>query len=188
MDSTVLRQQRSGERSEVPCPEVVSLYGKYMSGVDRADQLRESYPAGKKAVSWWRYLFWFLVNVAAVNAYILMKESNDHQKLTKNGRVYNLRQLDYRKALARQLMRKNRPNPPVSRKRRAPDERDTEQREGRQPHWPVQEEKRGRCRRCTKVSGRRHEVLSRCLGCGKDSKGHYVYLCVPCFMPWHTEN
>ena len=158
-----------------------------MSGVDRADQLRESYPAGKKAVSWWRYLFWFLFDVAAVNAYIIMKESASHRKVTRSGRIVTRRQLYFRKALAKQLMAKNRIQVQQSRKRRAPDSDQEVQGGARQSHWPVESAKRGRCRRCARVKGRRHEVFSRCLGCGTDHKGHHVFLCVPCFMPWHTE-
>ena len=51
--------------------ENVAKYNKYMSGVDRHDQMRMHYDVGHFAKKSWKYLMWFFVNAALVNAFIL---------------------------------------------------------------------------------------------------------------------
>ena len=46
-----------------------------MGSVDRADQLRSYYYVGRQSRKWYKYLFWFSLNLAASNAYILESES-----------------------------------------------------------------------------------------------------------------
>ena len=75
-----------------------------MNGVDRADQLRSTYSICRKAAKWWKYLFWFKVDVAICNAIILMKESPNHIITTKSGRRRERIQLEFRKKLAHQLL------------------------------------------------------------------------------------
>ena len=73
--STVHRKQRDGSSLEVPCPESVILYNKYMGGVDRGDQLRGYYRCRSRSRKFYKYIFFFLLDVAITNAYILMKSS-----------------------------------------------------------------------------------------------------------------
>ena len=54
-------------------PQSVLIYNANMGGVDRHDQLRSYYPIGRKSHKWWRCCLWFLIEVAALNAYILYK-------------------------------------------------------------------------------------------------------------------
>ncbi|GFO31163.1 PiggyBac transposable element-derived protein 4-like [Plakobranchus ocellatus] len=44
-----------------------------MGGVDRQDQLRSYYSIGRKIKKWWRCCFWFLVQTAVINSYIMYK-------------------------------------------------------------------------------------------------------------------
>ena len=67
-DGTVLRR-RSG--AEYARPIAIEQYSKYYSGVDKADQLRSYYGISVKCVKWWKYLFFFCLDVSVVNAYIL---------------------------------------------------------------------------------------------------------------------
>ena len=46
-----------------------------MGGVDLNDQLCMYYKAGRPSHKWWIYIFWFLINVAITNSWILFKES-----------------------------------------------------------------------------------------------------------------
>jgi len=94
-NATVLRRQRTGKRREVVSPMSVSLYQQHMNGVDRADQLRESYPAGRKSLKWWRYIFWYLLNTAVVNAMVCQKESPNHQRETRQKNPKPLKQLEF---------------------------------------------------------------------------------------------
>jgi hypothetical protein len=167
----VQRRQKDGSIKEVPCPAIGQNYNRYMFGVDRADQLRMAYSTCRKAIKWWKYLFWFCMDIAIVNSFICMKESRNHKILTKSGRESPRTQLRFRMALAKQLIADYR----GSRKRKLKSNTDN----CGNAHWPVKNEKRGRCKQCTK-NKRRHEVFIKCSQCD-------VFLCVDndCFKKWH---
>ena len=52
-------------------PLVVDSYNKSMNGVDRADQYTVYYSFVRRSVQWWRKVFFWLMEVAAVNSYLL---------------------------------------------------------------------------------------------------------------------
>ena len=101
---TVSRRQKDGSPVDVVCPVVSKCYTKYMSGVDRADQLRMQYATCRKAVKWWKYIFWFLFYVAICNAFICMRESANHQLISRRGKTKPRTQIDFRMKLAEQLI------------------------------------------------------------------------------------
>ena len=72
---TVNRKQRDGTSVEVPCPESIISYNKFMGGVDRGDQLRGYYRCRSKSRKFYKYIFFFLFDVAITNAYLLLKAS-----------------------------------------------------------------------------------------------------------------
>ena len=92
----VNRREKDGTIAEVPCPAAVRYYNKYMGGVDLADNLRRSYSFSLKSRRWHMRLFWYLLESAAVNAFILRKETTG-QKTP---------QVKFRVALAMELMPK----------------------------------------------------------------------------------
>jgi len=53
---------------DMPAP--IRTYNQYMRGVDLNDQLRSYYPSGRSGKKWWRYLFWFLLDVSIINALV----------------------------------------------------------------------------------------------------------------------
>ena len=63
-------------------PAVIENFNKYMGGVDLNDQLCMYYKAGRPSHKWWRYVFWFLVNVSITNAWILFRESGQARNYT----------------------------------------------------------------------------------------------------------
>lgn len=70
-------QRRSGSRYlEIQQPHLASLYGRFMGGVDNFDHLRERYRSGKPGKKAWKYLFFFLLDCALVNSYILYKSTS----------------------------------------------------------------------------------------------------------------
>lgn len=81
----VSRKQKDGSIVNVRCPKVLKQYTQNMNGVNRADQLRSTYSICRKADKWWKYLFWFMVDVAICNSFNLMKESINHSNTTKSG-------------------------------------------------------------------------------------------------------
>ncbi len=69
--STVsVRCRRGGTKVK---PLVVERYNKFMGGVDIADQFGCYYSFDRRTVKWWRKLFFWLMEVSIVNAYILYK-------------------------------------------------------------------------------------------------------------------
>ena len=69
--TSILRQQSDGSKEEVECPLALKSYNKYMGGVDRGDQLRGYYRCKVKSRKFYKYIFYFLIDVAITNAFIL---------------------------------------------------------------------------------------------------------------------
>ena len=84
----VQRKRTDGARMSVSCPASFILYNKYMGGVDHSDQLRGYYTSNLKFRKYYKYIFWFLVNVAITNSFILSKE---HSSLNiKNTKMFRI--------------------------------------------------------------------------------------------------
>lgn len=84
------RKAKNGTRIEVPCPNDVLSYCKNMGGVDRNDQLRHYYRVRLKSRKNYKYIFWFLFDLAITNAYIIYTTQqrpipyrNFHEQLAK---------------------------------------------------------------------------------------------------------
>ena len=74
--TTCFRKLKSGDKSTIPCPFVVTHYNKNMSGVDTHDQYRLQFYAMQEAVKQMKYyktLFLGLIDMALVNAFIIHK-------------------------------------------------------------------------------------------------------------------
>ena len=69
-----------------------------MGGVDLCDQLRKYYYFGPTGNKWWRYIFWFVLNIASVNSFLLYKHFQNSNDTKCN------RQSVFRHALAKQLV------------------------------------------------------------------------------------
>ena len=171
----VLRRQRDGTRCQIPCPQPIIMYNEHMGGVDRGDQLRGYYCCRTKSRRFYKYIFYFLLDVAITNAFILYKNysSNSAHKCLK----------DFRVQLATELI----------------GDYSSWKRPGRQGsqlhslplrHFPVKlptdllhKRMRGRCTRCSRAH-KRSDTQWYCQECG-------VWLChtgVPssdCFLQWH---
>ena len=65
----VKRRLKDGSRVAVPCPEAVSIYNQYMQG----DQLRGYYKTRTRCRKFYKYIYWFLFDVAIINSYALYK-------------------------------------------------------------------------------------------------------------------
>ena len=62
-------------------PDAIVKFNKYMGGVDLSNQLCTYYRVGRPSHKWWRYVFWFVVNVAITNAWLLFKASVSAERL-----------------------------------------------------------------------------------------------------------
>ena len=167
IESHVERKSRRGELKEVPAPSIVGQYNSNMNGVDHADQLRTEYPTFRTSRKWWQYVFWFVFDTAVTNAFILMKESDNHQRRTKTGKPKPLSLLEFRMNLAKLLIGD------YSENKRASLATVTA------GHFPKLGDKHRRCRQCSKTK-RRKETKNTCAQCN-------VHLCVDCFQPYHAD-
>ena len=80
--STVQHRQHDGSRRDVPCPEAMVLYNRYMGGIDRNNWLRQYYHFRLKSRKFYGYIFWFLFEVCLANAHILHQHYSGSAKLT----------------------------------------------------------------------------------------------------------
>ena len=72
-EGVVRRMQRDTTALEVPAPASIISYNKWMGGVDKGDQIRQYYHFRLKSRKFYKYIFWFLIDVCIVNSYILHK-------------------------------------------------------------------------------------------------------------------
>ena len=80
---TVLRRTQDGSRIPVPCPQSIISYNAYMGGVDRGDQLRGYYCCKIRSRKFYKYIFYFLLDVAITNSYILVKHHTTNSSKVK---------------------------------------------------------------------------------------------------------
>lgn len=69
--TTVQRTSKNGSKSDVTCPTLVKDYNAFMGGVDHADRLRALYCVDRKSKKWWLRIFWGLLDIVFVNAYVV---------------------------------------------------------------------------------------------------------------------
>ena len=55
-------------------PVVIDDYNQHMLGIDKLDQFASYYSFLHKSVKWWRKVFFWMLKVAIINAYIIYKE------------------------------------------------------------------------------------------------------------------
>ena len=68
LDADVVTQRHD---KQIQKPPVVVLYNSNMGGVDLADQMHKYYTIGRSSCKWYKYLFWFLIDLSICNAFIL---------------------------------------------------------------------------------------------------------------------
>ena len=68
-DMVSVRSRQNSQRKPVS----VDRYNNCMNGVDRADQYTVYYSFVRRSVKWWRKVFFWMMEVAVVNSYILYK-------------------------------------------------------------------------------------------------------------------
>lgn len=187
--TTVLRKDKNGEKHDIICPQVVKDYNRYMGGVDHADQLRTSYGVDRKSKKWWHRIFWGVLDIMFVNAFVIYKER--HEKLPL---------LEFRRQVVQGLMaQKEIPTPSrahlFQKRQQTEDIQVTKKRRGKQfsvskdvrmnnrgIHWPKFTGSRGRCEVCSFTYQLQSRPFSKCSTCN-------VFLCINdkknCFAEYH---
>ena len=154
-------------------------YNQSMGGVDRGDQLRGYYSCRTKSRKFYRYIFFFLFDVAVTNAYILQKNfcSGSTHKNIKEFRLHLSRELIGEYCSRRRLGRTPSVVRPIPLR-----------------HFPVKvpsesevvKHKRGRCAHCSTTLHCRSDSSWFCHECA-------VWLChggdpaSDCFLLWHIQ-
>ena len=134
-------------------PEVILDYNKYMLGVDKIDQLVSYYSFIHKSVKWWRKVFFWLLEVAVVNSYVIYKEECNKDK------SQPLTHLSYRRKLIDDLSKPLCDVPRLSGTR-------SQSRVEQSQHFLRKVTKRTDCVVCSERSGgQRHLTLFRCATC-----------------------
>lgn len=141
--SSVRRKIRNGSKINVGCPKVVEVYNKTMGGVDKFDQYHERYAIGRRSTKWWHRIFYYLIDLAIVNTYLLWQLQHpqcDH--------------LNFRLKLARQLIngytsRKSRGRPPNFVKISTPED---VRLANVGVHMPIKNKNNRRCKMCSSKS------------------------------------
>ena len=174
-DETILRKLKDGSTITIMCPLAIRLYNIFMGGVDYNDQLRKYYQFRLKSKKFYKYIFWFLVELSITNAFILCKHHTNLNIITMK---------DFRSQLASSLIgsysgRKRRGRPsttlPMTKRMSLFD------------HWPMRgAEKSHRCHYCQVQMKRRRETVWKCSTCD-------IFLCHngrddDCFLAYHTNN
>ena len=95
---TVKKKNKDGFHTVVSCSLPVKIYNEKMAGVDFADSKRQVYSCSRKSKKWWHQLFYFFLDVSAVNMHILKTESPHYARRSHK---------DFRVKLAREMMALN---------------------------------------------------------------------------------
>jgi hypothetical protein len=75
-DGEVVRKGPGGvEKARYSRPQAVAEYTRNYNGVDKHDQMRSYYGSTLRFSKWWKYVLLFCLDSAAVNAYIIYKQS-----------------------------------------------------------------------------------------------------------------
>ena len=79
-DDRMISKRRRTRRAEggqeyIEKPRVVEEYNRHMGGVDKSDQYLVYYSFGHRTLKWWKRIFFHLLDVAIVNAYILYRQT-----------------------------------------------------------------------------------------------------------------
>ena len=181
----VTRKTRSDgnwQNVEVKQPAVIKDYNSFMNGVDKSDQLLSAYNLHRKCVRWWKTLFFHLIDIATVNAFILFKTQAQrfpHMQGLERSKRFSV--LEFREELARNLAQLEEfSDPPLSEKGSKKDVTifDTD-------HMIKFSSSKRNCKVCYAKSKKELKVLSYC-----SAPQCNVYLhCTPsnnCFEVWHS--
>ena len=138
----------------------------YMGGVDVFDARRKTYSISRKSKKWWFRLFYFLLDMAMVNSYVIHTETTA-KRLTLKDYILNVSSALMAVQTSRKRHRLTHQGPPAA--------RFCEQ------HYLDQRDQRLHCVVCWKK-----RTVFRCSSCNSASP---IPLCpIPCFKVYHTRN
>ena len=157
---------------------MIDDYNQHMLGVDKLDQFASYYSFLHKSVKWWRKVFFWMLEVAVINAYIIYKKL-----ATAQGRR-PMTHKAFLRVLIDHLSEPLRSQASQQARRRQPASQNFERLQ-QVPHFPAKGRKRTDCCVCSdrRPGGKRHLTLYHCATCSTKPS-----LCMtPCFETYHTQ-
>jgi Transposase IS4 len=160
---------------DIQKPTVIIDYTAQMGAVDHANQMAASYNFARKSLKWWRKMFFWSLELAVINSYILFNITQERTQMPKASH------LDYRRALITQLVGTVRH---TAKRRGRPSTSDRAERLDAKTHFLGLAEKQRDCAVCSnrKVKGGRHLSLYFCKTCTAKPALHPV----DCFEAYHS--
>lgn len=80
---SVSRYDKKQKRTiDIPCPKIVKDYNAHMGGVDLMDSFLGRYRIRIKSRKWYIRLFYHMIDMAAINAWVLYKKANKNRSQT----------------------------------------------------------------------------------------------------------
>jgi hypothetical protein len=169
---SVKRRRRNQDSIELTCPPALKLYTRYMGGVDRSDRMVRTYSVSRRSKKWWFRLFYYLVDTAVANSFVLYHNSPNHPKIT---------ELEYIKKLSLALIGtfskegKVQPHPQRKKTKGSAPPRLTAGN-----HWPLKTTNMRKCQQCARSGSKGPRTVYTCEACK-------VHLCIDkCFKRYHT--
>lgn len=155
-------------------PDVVINYTKHMGAVDRTDHFVSSYQFMRRTRKWYRKMFFWLIEIAIINSYILYKINRMQSNLKP------MSHFAFRKSLVTSLVAERVSTRPLRKKGR-PNQGPPDQRLDGRPHFPGKTSKGRRCVVCL-ANGVRKETVYMCETCDARPALHPEV----CFKVFHT--
>lgn len=185
--SVMKRPKGSHEKIPLPCPTIITDYNQYMGGVDLMDQHLSYYSlTTRRTLKWWKKVFWRLVDISIVNAWIIFRHNNPESDI-KSHREFRLKLVE---ELVQPLLDLQAdPDCPKylsSPRRQHPSVTVDSGKHLLGKHFAYKSSRRGRCCICSQkispVTKKRKDTKTQnfCKKCG-------VHLCIGmCFEVYHT--
>ncbi|XP_064618404.1 piggyBac transposable element-derived protein 4-like [Liolophura sinensis] len=176
-----VEKQIKGRDTPVVKPNVVEKYNCYMGGVDKCDQLNQYYSFARRSLKWYKKVFFWLIELCAINSYILYKLSRNPPIPKKK-----LTLLVFRKQLVTGLVSLpvyDDHSPPPPKRGRPMQDAPLERLDGRlHVLGKIDDGKQRKCVVCS-AKGNRSESVHYCSTCGSHPALHPA----PCFGLYHTK-
>lgn len=157
-------------------PNVIIDYIKHMGGVDRSDHYISSYQFLRRTKKWYRKYFFWLLEVAIINSYLLYKSVQ--LKEAKKP----LSHIEFRRCLVRSLVAERVTNKQTQKRKGRPIEGPPEKRLQGKHFLNKRDKKKSRCVVCAK-KGVRSETCYVCKTCPGEPAMHPEN----CFEDYHTK-
>lgn len=173
---TLQRMNREKVVENVTKPTAIIEYTKHMGAVDRFDHYCSSYSFLRKSIKWWKKTFFWLLEVAVVNSFIIYNQTHPGN---------HLNHIHYREALILHLVQEQRAVQPARRRGR-PSTFDKEERLNKHKHFiaSYENKKTKDCSVCSdrKTPGCRRKTVFYCETCSRQPGLHPG----KCFKDYHT--